>query len=90
VRVRYQACDDSACLPPKTETFQLSLKREPVDMPNLSFHGDTGQWKSPLDGAPHMRRLVLRQLRRHPLGVLRSVLQMARLGREARRRTRGD
>lgn len=77
VTVRYQACDDSSCFAPKTERFTLDLALEPVDMPNLSFHGDTGQWKSEMDGAPHLRKLILRQLRQHPLGVLRSIAQQA-------------
>ena len=88
VAVRYQACDDSTCLPPRSERFRLELGLEPVDMPDLAFHGETGQRKSALDGAPHMRRLILRQLRRHPFGALRSVAQMLRLNVEGRRRQR--
>jgi peroxiredoxin len=72
VTVRYQACDDATCFPPKTETFALDVGLEPVDMPNLRFHGETGQWKSEVDGVPHLRRLILRGIRRHPLGALRS------------------
>ncbi|MGH0030840.1 MAG: protein-disulfide reductase DsbD domain-containing protein [Myxococcota bacterium] len=90
VTVRYQACDDATCFAPKTETFHLDLGREPVDMPDLAFHGETGQRKSTMDGAPHMRRLILRQLRRHPLGVLRSVVQMVGLRIAARKRAGGD
>ncbi len=91
VAVHYQACTDTACLPPRTERVRLEVGLEPVDMPNLSFHGDTGQWKSPMDGAPHLRRLLLRQLRQHPLGVLRSVANQIRLRirAEARRFARG-
>jgi hypothetical protein len=33
-----------------------------------------------LDGAPHLRRLMLRQLRRHPIGALRSIVQQIRSG----------
>jgi hypothetical protein len=79
VTVRYQACDDATCLIPRIERFRLEVGLEPVDMPNLSFHGDTGQRKSALNGAPHMRRLILRQLRHHPIGVLRSIFSMVRL-----------
>ena len=79
VAVRYQACDDASCLAPKTERFSLDVGLEPVDMPNLSFHGETGQRKSAMDGAPHLRKLVLRQLRRHPLGALRSIVNQVRL-----------
>jgi len=88
ITVRYQACDDSACLAPRTETLQLDVGLEPVDMPNLSFHGETGQWTSPMEGAKHLRRLVLRQARKHPLGVARSILRQIRLELSARRRQR--
>lgn len=88
VTVRYQACDDTSCLAPRTERFRLEVGLEPVDMPNLSFHGDTGQWKSALDSAPHFRRLMLRQLRRHPVGALRSIAQQIRLRIQAERRRR--
>lgn len=88
LRLRYQACDERSCFPPRSETLHLEVGIEPVDMPNLAFHGDTGQWKSSMDGAPHMRRLVLRQLRRHPLGALRSIFRQIRMQRAARRRQR--
>ena len=86
VTVRYQACDDALCFPPKTETFTLDVGLEPVEMPDLGFHGETGQWKSEVDVAPHMRRLVLRQFRRHPLGVLRSIAFQVQLMARARLR----
>lgn len=90
VTVHYQACDDTTCLLPRTETFRLDVGLEPVEMPNLAFHGDTGQRVSEMDGAPHLRRLIRRQLRRHPLGVLRSILQMIRLNLAGRRRQRAS
>jgi hypothetical protein len=86
VTVRYQACDDHTCFAPKTQRLRLELGLEPVDMPNLSFHGETGQWTSPIRGAPHMRRLLLRMLVRHPFGVVRSIVNQVRLMRAARRR----
>ncbi len=48
-------------------------------MPNLAFHGETGQRKSAMDSAPHLRKLMLRQLRSHPLGVVRSIFNQIRL-----------
>lgn len=90
VRVDYQACDDRSCLPPRSEQLQLRVPLEPVDMPNLSFHGETGQRKARMRGAPHMRRLVVRQLRRHPLAALRSIVQQFRMQRAARRRQRNS
>ncbi len=88
VTVRYQACDDSSCLAPKTEKLHLELPLEPVDMPDLAFHGETGQRKASFSGAPHLRRLILRQLRRHPLGVVRSIAKQIRLEIAARQRLR--
>jgi hypothetical protein len=82
--VRYQACDDVTCLAPKTEKLRIEAELEPVDMPDLSFHGETGQRKSPFAGAPHMRRLLLRKAREQPLGALRSILGQIRLGVAAR------
>ncbi len=87
VLVRYQACDDFTCLMPRNVCFRFDIGLEPVDMPNLAFHGDTGQRKSPMDSAPHLRRLVLRQLRHHPLGALRSIVEQIRLRIERRRRS---
>ena len=86
ITVRYQACDDAMCFPPKTECFTLAVGLEPVEMPNLGFHGETGQWKSEVNVAPHMRRLILRQIRRHPLGALRSFFFQVRLMAGARLR----
>ena len=42
------------------------------------------------DGAPHMRRLVLRKLRRNPLGFLRFVLWNLRVELAAWRRRRSS
>ncbi len=79
VTVRYQACDDAMCFAPKTEKLTLEAKLEPVDMPDLSFHGETGQWKSKMEGMPHMRKLILRQLKAHPLGFAKSIANQVRL-----------
>jgi len=88
VTVRYQACDDATCLMPRIDRFRLEVGLESVDMPNLSFHGETGQWKSTMDGAPHLRRSLLRQLRRHAIGALRSIVQQIRLRLRGERRRR--
>ncbi len=86
VTVHYQACDDASCFAPRTERFVLDVGLEPVDMPDLAFHGETGQRKSSMEGAPHLRGLILRQLRRHPLGFARSIVQQVGLRLAARRR----
>ncbi len=88
VTVHYQACTDTSCLAPRTEHFTLDVGLEPVDMPDLAFHGETGQRKSTMDGAPHFRRLLLRQLRSHPLGFARSIFHQIALRVSAARRSR--
>jgi hypothetical protein len=90
LRVRYQACDDTTCLVPKSETLRIEVGLEPVDMPDLAFHGETGQRRAPFEGLPHMRRLVLRMAREHPLGVLRSIATQLRLGIAGRLRARRE
>ena len=57
-------------------------------MPDVAFHGETGQRKAPFVGAPHLRRLVRRKARGNPLGALRSVLNQIRLQLRARWRQR--
>ena len=86
VDVRVVSSDGASLLPPKTETLNLEVFLEPVDMPKLRFHGDTGQRRSDMDSAPHFRRLVQRQFRRHPLGAIRSIMNTRRAQRDAKRR----
>ena len=86
VDVRVVSSDGASLLAPKTETLKLEVFLEPVDMPKLRFHGDTGQRRSDMDSAPHFRRLVLRQFRRHPLGAIRSIINTRRAQRDAKRR----
>ena len=86
VEVRVVASDSASLLAPKTETLDLEVFLEPVDMPKLRFHGDTGQRRSDMDSEPHLRRLVLRQFRRHPLGAIRSIVTTQRTQRRATRR----
>lgn len=62
---------------------------EPVDMPKLRFHGDTGQRRSDMESAPHFKRLVMRQFRNHPIGAIRSILNTQRAQRQAAKRAKG-
>lgn len=78
--------DGRSRLAPKTETLTLDIFLEPVDMPKLRFHGDTGQRRSDMDSEPHFRRLVVRQFRRHPLGAIRSLIRSQWKQAAARRR----
>lgn len=88
VTVRYQACNDETCLLPRTEQLSLALPLEVIDVPNISLHTGHGQREAAYDGTPHLRRLLLRKLRRHPLGFLRFVAKNIRLELAALRRRR--
>jgi hypothetical protein len=89
VTVRYQACDDNECLLPKTEKLKLDLAMDVIDVPALGVHMGHGQREASFDGTPHARPLILRTLRRSPLGVARFALKILRLELEARKRQRG-
>jgi peroxiredoxin len=86
VSVRYQACDDNVCLLPKTETFTLTAPVEAVHVQSIGLHMGHGQQEATFDGAPHLRRLIWRKVRGHPLGFLRYVWQSLKLNRAARKR----
>jgi len=86
VRIRYQACDDAVCFPPKTETLALQLDLDVIDVPALGMHMGHGQREGTFSGAPHMARLMLRKLRNYPLGLPRLVLKTIKLEIAAKRR----
>ena len=86
VLVRYQACDDQVCLLPQSERFSLDVPLDVIDVPAISLHTGHGQREAEYDGTPHLRRLVLRKFRRHPLGALRFIAKNIRLELAARRR----
>ncbi len=86
VRARFQACDDNTCLLPRTETLRLELPLEAIDVPNIDLHTGHGQREGAYDGTPHLRRLLLRKIRQHPLGFLRYLRKHRRLIREAKAR----
>ncbi len=90
VQVNVVLSDGSSLLSPKAETLELKVFLEPVDMPKLRFHGDTGQRRSDMDSEPHFRRLVLRQFRRHPLGAIRSIITMRNAQKESKERAGKD
>ena len=90
VEVRYQACDDEACLLPKTEKLRLTASLEVVDVPNLALHVGHGQREGSYDAMPHMRRMLLRSLRRSPAGFLRFVAKNLSLEMAAWRRRRAQ
>lgn len=88
VSVRYQACNEATCLLPKSETFELTLPLETVDVPNISLHRGHGQKEGGYDGTRHALRLLWRKVRRHPLGFIRYLLEVGRLEKAARARRR--
>lgn len=73
VTVRYQACDDDTCLLPRTEKFALEVPLDVIDIPKIGLHTGHGQREGAYDGSPHLRRLMLRKMRAHPLGFLRFI-----------------
>jgi len=88
VTVRTQACNDQVCLLPRTETLALTLALDVIDVPNLSMHMGHGQREAAFDGMPHMRRLLLRTLRKRPLSIPRFVWKSIKLELQAARRRR--
>ena len=89
VGIRYQACDDAVCYPPKTEKLVLQLDLDVIDVPALGMHMGHGQREAGFSGAPHMARLMLRKLRKNPLGLPRLALKTHTLEIAAKRRSRG-
>jgi hypothetical protein len=79
VRVRYQACDNAVCYPPKTEELSLKLALDVIDVPALGMHLGHGQREAGFSGKPHLARLVLRKTRKHPLGMPRLIWKTIKL-----------
>ena len=86
VELGYQACDDSICLPPQTDSLSLRLKLDVVDVPALGIHTGHGQREGNFSATRHMRRLILRKFLKNPFGLPRLALKIMRLERAARRR----
>jgi hypothetical protein len=89
VGVRYQACDDVVCLPPRTEKLVLRAALDVVDVPALGTHMGHGQREGSFRAERHMARLMLRKLRSYPLGLPRLALKTIKLELAALRRRRG-
>lgn len=88
VDLRYQACDDAACLLPRNETLTVTAALDVVDVPKLGMHTGHGQREGNYDATPHMRRMIGRAARRSPLGFVRFLLKNLKLERAARKRRR--
>ncbi len=89
VSVRYQACDDTVCLLPKTETFTLTVPMETIHVQSIALHMGHGQQEASFDGSPHLRRLLLRKIRQSPRGFIRYLFKERALRRAAKRRMKG-
>ena len=69
VIVRYQACTDSECLLPQTESFSLSLDLDVIDIPDIELHRGHGQREGNYDGTPALKRLLARKIKQNPQGA---------------------
>ena len=80
ITVRYQACDDTACHIPRTETFNLSIPIEPANTPRLDiFRGNSRT--TGMDSTRHLKGMVMRSIKRRPtktLGILRYLWHQTR------------
>ena len=88
VKIRYQACDESQCALPRTETLNLEVPLDVVDIPRLGLHEGHGQRAGNYDARPHMQRLFLRKTRKNPLGLIKFVWTTLRLELKSRLRRR--
>lgn len=88
VKVRYQACTDTECLLPKTETYTLNLAMDVIDVPALGVHTGHGQREGDYDSSPAMRRLIFRKLRQNPLSIFKFIAKSIKLELAARRRAK--
>ena len=88
VTIRTQACDDDTCLLPRTEKLSIEVPLDVIDIPKLSMHMGHGQREAAFDGAPHIRRLFLRTLRKRPLSIPKFIWKSLKLEREAAKRRR--
>ena len=86
VQVRYQACNDHECLLPRTEHFSLELPLDVIDVPRLGPHVGHGQREGNYDSMPAMRRLLLRKIKAHPLGLPKFLWKNIKMEWAARRR----
>ncbi len=69
VSVRYQACTESECLLPKSETFSLKLNLDVIDIPDIDLHRGHGQRAGNYDGTAALKRLLARKVKQNPTGV---------------------
>lgn len=88
IEIRYQACTDTECLLPTTETLTMPIELDVVDVPKLALHTGHGQREGNYDSTPALRRLLWRKVRQNPLGLFKFLWHSFRLELAARRRAR--
>lgn len=86
VEVSYQACNEDTCLLPGTQSFALDLPLEVVDVPKLGIHMGHGQREGGYDMAPHMKRLMVRKVKKRPLNLLSFIWRNIKMQLAARKR----
>lgn len=86
VKVRHQACNDTECLLPRTQTLSLDVPLDVIEVPRLSFHEGHGQREGSYDSRPALRRLIRRKFRENPLGLPKFIWKSIRLEWAARTR----
>ena len=84
--MRYQACDEFRCLPPRTDDFVLTVPIDTIDVPNLGIFAGLGQKTVGMRSKAHALRLAWRALRKNPRGFVATLVEQRRLEREARAR----
>lgn len=86
IAVRYQACDDQTCMLPQHETIVLDVPLDVIDIPKIALHTGHGQREGNYDGSAHVRRLLFRKVRSHPIGFLHFIGRSIKLELAARMR----
>jgi hypothetical protein len=86
LEVRYQACNDQACLLPRAERFSLELPLDVIDVPRLGPHIGHGQREGSYDSMPAMRRLLWRKIKENPLSLPKFLWKNIKMEFAARRR----
>jgi len=76
VNVRYQACNENTCLLPKTETFNLTVPIDTIDVPAMDVFKGNGQKELSMSPKRHMMRLIARQFPQNPRRVIRALYGM--------------
>lgn len=91
IKVRYQACNDSECLLPRTESLSLDVPMDVIDVPRLGIHTGHGQREGSYDSTPALRRLLKRKFKQNPLSFPRFIWKNIKLEWAARKRRKsGD